>query len=267
MKIFIDTAKVDEIKKMSNFIDGVTTNPSLIKEAISEMKIKTRMEDYIKEICEISGKNKPVSLEVISLTEKGMIEEAKILHDKFNDIANNVVIKIPINTFDGKMQKSHYEGLNTIKELNKQNIPVNATLIMTPEQALLAAKMGATFVSPFIGRVDDFIRKNNNMKFEKYDYFPADGMEDYHDKGIFSGVDLIKKILNIFKNYKIRSEVIAASLRNPIQVREVAMVGAHIATIPFKILEEMIQHPKTSEGIIRFSEDTIQEYKNIFSYQ
>lgn len=265
MKIFIDTAKIDEIKRVSNFIDGVTTNPSLIKEAVSELKMKIEMEDFIKKICETAGKNKPVSLEVVSLTEKEMIEEAKLLFNKFNNIANNIVIKIPISTFNEKLQPSHYNGLNVIKELNNQSIPVNATLIMTPEQAILAAKLGARYTSPFVGRIDDFIRKSIGLKFEKSDYFPADGMKDYHDNGIYSGVDLIEKIIKIYKNYKFKTEVIAASIRNSRQVREVALAGAHIVTIPFKTLEEMIKHPKTLEGVIKFSEDTIPEYKDIFA--
>lgn len=264
MKIFIDTAKLDEIKKMSKYIDGVTTNPTLIKDAISKLKTKINMEDYIRKICELAGNGKPVSLEVVSLTEKEMTEEAKILYDKFNDIANNVVIKIPINTFDGINQKNHYDGLNTVKQLSQQNIPVNATLIMTPEQALFAAKLGAAYASPFIGRVDDFIIQNFGLKFGKSDYFPVEGMKDYHDKGIYSGVDLVKKILVIYRNYKFKTEVIAASIRNSRHVREVALTGVHIATIPFEVLEEMISHPKTIEGIKRFSEDTISEYKNIF---
>lgn len=264
MKIFIDTAKLDEIKKMTNYIDGVTTNPSLIKDAISEMNIKIRMEDYIGEICKITGNGKPVSLEVISTTEKDMVEEAKLLFDKFNDIANNVVIKIPVNTNDGKSQKSNYEGLNVIKEIHNQNIPVNATLIMTPEQALLASRAGANYVSPFIGRIDDYIRKNASIAFNKADYFPAIGITKYNDKGILSGIDLLRKILVIFKNYSIKTEVIAASIRNVIQAREVAIEGMHIATIPFKVLEEMISHPKTTEGIIRFSEDTVPEYEELF---
>ncbi|OGI12551.1 transaldolase [Candidatus Micrarchaeota archaeon RBG_16_36_9] len=264
MRIFLDTAKLDEIKKMSNYIDGVTTNPSLIKEAISEMNVKTRMEDYIGKICEITGNGKPVSLEVISTTEKNMVEEAKFLFDKFNNIANNVVIKIPVNTNDGKSQKSNYEGLNAIKEINNQNIPVNATLIMTPEQALLASRAGANYASPFIGRIDDYIRKNAGIVFDKADYFPSIGIKECNDKEICSGIDLIRKILVIFKNYSIKTKVIAASVRNVIQAREAATVGVHIVTIPFKVLGEMISHPKTTEGIIRFSEDTIPEYEEMF---
>ena len=148
MKIFIDTAKLDEIKEACSWgiVDGVTTNPSLIKKAVDELKArneKIEMEAYIKQICETVGEGKPVSLEVISLTRGKMIEEAEILYHKFNRIAGNVVIKIPINTCDGEDTTSDYDGLKVISELSGKDIPVNVTLIMSSEQALLAAKAGA----------------------------------------------------------------------------------------------------------------------------
>lgn len=262
LKIFIDSAKTDEIKKFSFLIDGVTTNPSLIKAA---MNSGMDMEEYIKEICRIVGKDKSVSLEVISLDRDGMVKEAQLLYEKFNTY-DNVAIKIPVSTSTD--ENNQYEGLTTIKTLSEKGIRVNATLIMTPEQALLAAKMGATFVSPFAGRVDDLIRGRLGLKFEKGDYFPAGGIfrgdEVVTDNGICSGVDLVRKIVDIFNKYKIRTEVIAASLRNARQVREVAEVGAQISTIPFNVLNNMINHPKTREGIIKFSEDVVEEYRNVF---
>ena len=167
MKIFVDSANIEEIEKLIPYVDGVTTNPTLIKEAMKNFKTKVKMDEYIEKICKVVGKGKPVSLEVISLTKEKMIKEAEILFNRFNKIANNVVIKIPINTYDGTTQKNHYIGLDVIKELNSKDIPVNATLIMTPEQAILAAKAGASFASPFTGRIDDFIRKNVGMNFQK----------------------------------------------------------------------------------------------------
>ena len=169
MKIFIDTAKIDEIEEFLFLIDGVTTNPSLIKAAMSK---GTDMEFYIERICRIIGKEKPVSLEVISLDAKNMINEADLLYKKFNDFAKNVVIKIPVSTsINGQ---NNYEGLTAIKKLKEMGIPVNATLIMTPEQAFLAAKMGARYASPFAGRIDDLIRTNLGMSFEKTTFLPKE---------------------------------------------------------------------------------------------
>lgn len=272
MKIFIDTARLDEIKEAFSWgiVDGVTTNPSLIKKAVDIEKKEGKnvdMEMYIKEICKTVGKGRPVSLEVISLSSKKMIQEGELLHKKFDPVAGNVVIKIPINTYKG-----NYEGLKAIKKLREKGIPTNATLIMTPEQALLAAKAGATYASPFAGRVDDYIRKNLGMKFEKGDYFDfnlfkkisTDEKKDLSDNGIWSGVDLVKKIVKIYSQYGIETMVIAASIRNERQAREVAEVGADIATIPFHVLESMLEHYKTEEGVKRFSEDVVPEYRNLF---
>ncbi len=262
MKIFIDSAKIWEIEKFAFLIDGVTTNPSLLKAALDE---GMDMEEYIRNICRVAGKGKPVSLEVISLDAKNMIREGELLYNKFN-FAGNVVVKIPISS--STEGENHFEGLTAIKSLSQKGIPVNATLAMTPEQAFLAAKMGAKFVSPFAGRIDDFIRKNVGMGFGKGDYFPAEGISKagsiVSDNGIFSGVDLVRKTVNIFKNYNIKCEVIAASLRNARQAREVAEAGAHISTIPFNVLIDMINHPKTVEGIIKFSEDVVEEYRKLF---
>ena len=262
MKIFVDTAKLSEIKAAINLglCDGVTTNPSLIKAAMDELKVG--MEDYIKEMCRILGEERPVSLEVISLSAEAMIKEAKILNKKFGSVANNVVIKIPIATATD-INTSSEDGLIALKELSNAGIKTNATLVMTPEQAFLAAKAGATYVSPFAGRIDDFIRSNLGVKFEKSDYFPADGLNK-DDNGIVSGVALVKEILEIYRNYNIQSEIIAASLRNPRQVREVALAGTHIATIPFSVIKDMVKHPKTVEGIIKFSQDVVEEYRKLF---
>lgn len=294
MKIFIDTAKLGEIKEAITWgiIDGITTNPSLLRAAIDEEKRKgggIDLEGYVREICKVAGKGRPVSLEVLSQKASEMIKEARTLYKKFNPIAGNAVIKIPINTSTSR-GVTDYEGLKAIKELSEKKIPINATLVMTPEQALLAAKVGATYASPFAGRVDDYIRKNLGIGFEKYDYFDFNLMRKiveekfskrlkklkgqipsiYSDKtikktsdigeneGIGSGVDLVRKIVDIFKKYNIKTQVIAASMRNPRQVREVAEAGADIATIPFEVLQAMLKHPKTEEGVKKFYADAAQ---------
>jgi transaldolase len=273
MEIFVDSADMEEIKKAKEYgiCSGVTTNPSLIKKAVARMKGEGKdvsMENYINMICKTIGRNGSVSLEVISLDAKGMVKEAENLYDKFNPVAKNVAIKIPVSTSRHEKEE-HYEGLKAISMLKKKGIPVNATLVMTPEQALLAAKSGAEYVSPFAGRIDDWIRKEKlKMKFEKDDYFPADGIKKkgkvVDDEGVVSGVDLVRKILEVFRKYGIRTNVIAASLRNYRQVREVAELGVHIATVPFGVIEEMIKHPKTFEGIVKFSEDVVPEYRKLF---
>lgn len=280
MKVFIDTASLDEIREAFSWgiTHGVTTNPSLIKKAVDELKNKGKdmdIESYIKKILETS--KGPVSLEVTELTQKGMFEQAKKLYKKFNPIANNVVIKIPVNP--SPEESASFEGLKVTAELSKEGIPVNSTLIMNPEQALLASRAGARYISPFAGRVDDYLRgklgwklikeKPKKKEFTKSDYYPAQGMkndkgETIHDNGIVSGVDLVKKIMEINKRYNFKTEVIAASIRNPRQVREVAQTGVHIATIPFSVMKEMMKHYKTAEGIRKFSADVIPEYQNLF---
>jgi len=302
MKIFVDTAKLNEIKEACSWgiVDGVTTNPSLIKKAVDEEKLQGKninIADYIKEICITAGKGNPVSLEVISLTSKEMVQEGLLLYEKFNSVAQNVAIKIPINTSTDNSLLGNYEGLKAIKELSGQGIPINCTLIMTPEQALLAAKAGASYASPFAGRVDDYIRKNLGISFAKGDYFDPElierigednfeeRLEDYfseeinaiyqdkkikeaanlgRDNGIESGVDLVRSIVTIYLSYGIKTEIIAASMRNARQVREMAEVGAHIATIPLAVIEQIIQHPKTREGVERFSADVVPEYRQLF---
>lgn len=209
MDIFIDTANLDEIREIKEWgiLSGVTTNPSLIaKEGDVDF------EEVIKEITEmVSG---PISAEVISLETEGMVEEAKKLA-KIND---NVVIKIPMTA----------EGLAAVKILSAEGIRTNVTLVFSANQALLAAKAGASFVSPFIGRLDDI---------------GQDGMQ------------LVRDIVDIFSWYEIDTRVIAASIRHPQHVLEAAKAGADIATIPYAVLKKMVKHPKTDEGIERFLAD------------
>jgi len=208
MKIFIDTANIKEIKEAVSLgvIDGVTTNPSLIS------KENRASIDLLKEICSlVSG---PVSAEVISLDADGMIREARELAR----LAKNIVIKIPLVK----------EGLKAVKVLSSEGIKTNVTLCFSASQALLVAKTGADFVSPFIGRLDDISQV---------------------------GMDLIKDIKTIYKNYGFKTEIIVASIRNPIHVVDAALMGADIATVPFTVIEQLIKHPLTDIGIQRFLED------------
>jgi len=272
MKIFIDTAKINEIEEVFSWgiIDGVTTNPSLIKAACDEMRNKGEkidMESYIKRMLEVT-KGYPVSLEVIGTNFEDMYKEAKILYEKFNKVANNVIIKIPINP--SLEEKAEFDGLKTIYKLSKEGIPVNVTLIMKVEQAILAAKAGAKYVSPFAGRIDDYLRseKMGWKDFKKDEYYPENGVkfkeEIINDEGIVSGVNLVREIVEIFNKYNLKTEIIAASIRNSRQVREIAETGAHIATIPFYVLKDMLVHFKTSEGMRRFVSDVVPEYRNLF---
>lgn len=272
MKIFIDTAKLNEIKEAFSWgiVDGVTTNPSLIKSAVEELKKKgekIEIEDYIKEILKVA-KPYPVSLEVISNDQENMYREAKILYEKFNSVGNNVVIKIPVNP--SLEEKGDFSSLKIINKLSKEGIPVNVTLIMKVEQAILAAKAGAKYVSPFAGRIDDYLRseKIGWKNFAKDSYYPENGVEFkgelVNDEGIVSGVDLVKKIVEVFNKYNFKTEIIAASIRNSRQVRELSQTGVHIATIPFYVLEQMLTHPKTAEGMKKFIEDVVPEYKILF---
>lgn len=208
MKLFIDTANIDEIREINSWgiISGVTTNPSLIAKEGRDLK------EVVKEIASIV--DGPISAEVISLESKGMIEEARELAK----IHPNIVVKIPMTR----------EGLKAINILSKENISTNATLIFSANQALLAAKAGASYVSPFIGRLDDI------------------GNE---------GIYVIEDIVSIFYNYGIDTEIIAASIRHPGHVLQIAKTGADIATIPYKIFEQMLSHPLTDIGIEKFLKD------------
>lgn len=208
MKFFIDTADVKEIREAHELglVDGVTTNPSLI--AKSGRKFK----DVIKEITAIV--DGPISAEVISLEAKGMVKEAKELVK----IHKNIVIKVPMTP----------EGLKATKELTKLKIKTNVTLIFTPMQALLAAKAGATYVSPFVGRLDDISQ---------------------------DGMGIIEEIRAIFDNYGYTSEIIVASIRNPIHVLNSALIGADICTIPYSVMLQLSKHPLTDAGIKKFLED------------
>ena len=208
MKIFLDTANIDEIKEGASWgiVDGVTTNPSLIAKENRDFK------QVVKEICDIV--DGPISAEVISEDSEGMINEAKELVK----IHKNIVIKIPMTV----------EGLKAVSKLSKEGIKTNVTLIFSPNQALLAAKAGATYVSPFLGRLDDV------------------GSQ---------GMDLVRTIVEIFLNYDYDTEVIAASIRHPLHVVDAALAGAHIATIPMKVLQQMVKHPLTDKGIESFMND------------
>lgn len=267
MQIFIDSAKLEEIKEAyeSGILDGVTTNPSLIKKAVEEIKKRgdgVDMEDYIKKILKIAQKAR-VSLEVTEYVYDKMVEQGRALFKMFNPVAKNVYIKIPANPSFEEEKGREFEGLRAIRTLSEEGIPINCTLIFTPEQALLAAKAGAKIVSPFAGRIDDYLRTQNNIPFEKSDYFPAEGKDNLNDNGIVSGIDLVRKIVEIFKKHCIKAEVLAASMRNARQVRESALAGADIATLPFEVIKELMAHYKTREGMRSFTDDAISEYINL----
>jgi len=303
MKIFIDTAKLYEIKKALKWgiINGVTTNPSLIKAAVEEEKKtgkKIDMEEYIKEICYLVGKNGSVSLEVLSLETEKIVEEAQILFKKFNPVANNIAIKIPINTFIKGNKIGHYEGLKAISMLSGMNIPINVTLVMTPEQALLAAKAGASYVSPFMARIDNHVREQLNINYMPMDFYDSelekeiasfkfnkflesknqksianlyedkkikDFVSSNSDEGVYDGVDLVKQIIEIFDKYNFKTEVLAASVRNKRQFREVARVGTDIITIPFFLFEKILHNPRTEIGLKSFCENIVEEYSELLN--
>ena len=271
MQIYIDTADIDEIREAFSWgiVDGVTTNPSLIKKA-AEKHSGQDLKDYIKTILETVGEECPVSLEVISTDTEGILREAHTLFETFNPVADNVVIKVPVNPKlpDGK--EDPYAGLKVLNRLADDNIPTNCTLVMSAEQALLAAKAGAGFVSPFAGRIDDDLRKRAGLTFDKTDYFPAEGYlpddadEPLNDHGIVSGVHLVLSIVEIYNLYDVDTEVIAASIRNPQQVRELAETGTDISTIPFSVIQGMMSHHKTEEGMAAFCKDVVPEYRSVF---
>jgi transaldolase len=206
-----------------------------------------------------------------------MVKQGKMLYKKFSPYGN-VAIKIPVNPSLQENDSLQFDGLKAIRQLSNEGIPVNATLIMAPEQALLAAKAGAAYASPFAGRIDDYIRIKMGLKlgtdFGKDSYFDAKparkdyetkNMELRQDNGVWSGVDLVARILRIYQNYGFKTEVIAASIRNPRQAREVAELGVHIATLPFEVIQGMVTHVKTVEGMRSFTADIVPPYRELFS--
>ncbi|HMS18086.1 MAG TPA: transaldolase family protein [Planctomycetota bacterium] len=275
MQIYIDSADIDQIREAFSWgiVDGITTNPSLIKAACEKMKAKGEkltIGEAITRILE-SAEGTPVSLEVIGVDEESMTREGRLLFKHFNPIAGNVVVKVPVNPNLEQGGKRSYDALKTIKTLSSEGIPINATLIFTPEQAMAAAKAGAAYVSPFAGRIDDMLRTALGDPFKKTDYFPEDGLFDddgilqVEDNGILSGVDLVKQCVLIMETHSLPCDVLAASLRNPRQVRECALAGADIATIPFDVIREMVEHSKTIEGMNAFVKDIVPEYRQLFS--
>ena len=208
MKFFIDTANIDEIKEAQSMgmVDGVTTNPSLIA------KEGRDFEEVIREICEIV--DGPISAEVVSTDTGGMIDEAR----KLSKIHANIVVKIPMLV----------DGLKATRILAEEGIKTNVTLVFSPLQALMAAKAGATYVSPFIGRLDDISQE---------------------------GLLLVEQIVEIYGNYAFDTEIIVASIRNPLHVLESALMGADIATIPFSVLRKLAAHPMTDKGLKAFLDD------------
>lgn len=210
MKFFIDTANVDEIREAAalGILDGVTTNPTLL----SKEKGKGSFTEILKEICSIvSG---PVSAEVVSLDAEGMVEEGK----KLCTIADNIIIKVPCIR----------EGVKALGMFKAEGIQTNATLCFSANQALLVAKAGATYVSPFVGRIDDVGNP---------------------------GMELVRELVTIYNNYSFATQIIVSSVRHPMHVYEAAIMGADVVTIPFKVIEQLIKHPLTDVGIERFLAD------------
>tara|TARA_Y100000310_G_scaffold319465_1_gene374796 strand:- start:220 stop:1026 length:807 start_codon:yes stop_codon:yes gene_type:complete len=265
MKLFLDSAKLEEIKEVKAYglLDGVTTNPSLIKKAAAGKNLD--MEVYIKKILKECG-NLPVSLEVIGTSYDDMVKEGKMLIEKFGKFGN-VYIKIPVDPCMEDVCSREADGIKAIAALRKAGIKINCTLIFSPEQALFAAKAGANFVSPFMGREDDYIREMNRIKFEYNDYFPKKGYKKgrkiLDDNGIVSGVDLVEGCVEMLEKAKLKSEVLAASVRNVRQFREAAEAGAHIATVPASVIRKLLVHKKTREGMKKFTKDVVPEYAKL----
>lgn len=208
MKFFIDTANIDEIKEAASLgiLDGVTTNPSLV---YKEGKDFRKLLDEILKI--VDG---PVSAEVIATDYEGILKEAR----EYASIHKNIVVKVPLIK----------EGLKAVKTLSEENINTNVTLCFSPTQALLAAKAGATFISPFVGRLDDIST---------------------------NGMELIEQIVQIYRNYNYTTEVLVASVRHPLHVVEAALIGADVCTIPFAVIEKLFNHPLTKNGLDKFLSD------------
>jgi transaldolase len=208
MKIFLDTADIEEIRIAARWgvLDGVTTNPTLYG------KIGGSYEDILREICSLTSG--PVSAEVVAEDVEGMLREGR----EFAKLAPNIVVKVPMSE----------EGLEAISHFAEEGIKTNCTLIFTSNQGLLAAKAGASLLSPFVGRLDDINQ---------------------------DGMDVIRELVPIVEMYELDSEVLAASIRHPRHVTEAALLGCHIATLPFKVLQQMVRHPLTDKGIKTFRED------------
>jgi len=208
MKIFLDTAEIDEIRIAARWgiLDGVTTNPTLYA------KVGGSYEDILKQICDLTPG--PVSAEVVAEDVEGMLREGR----EFAKLAPNIVVKVPMSE----------EGLEAISRFAEEGIKTNCTLIFTANQGLLAAKAGASLLSPFVGRLDDINEE---------------------------GMDVVRELVPIIDTYDIDSEVLVASVRHPRHVTEAALIGAHIATLPFKVLQQMVHHPLTDKGIVTFRAD------------
>jgi transaldolase len=208
VKFFIDTANIQEIRKAASWgiLDGVTTNPSLVAKEGRDFI------EALKEICSVVPG--PVSAEVVSTTTEEMVKEGREL----SRIAKNITVKIPCIP----------EGIPAIRTLSGEGIPVNVTLIFSAPQALISAKAGATYVSPFVGRLDDISAV---------------------------GMDLVRQIRTIFDNYDIGTQILAASIRNPVHVVDAALAGADVATMPFAVIQALLKHPLTDAGLKRFLED------------
>ena len=216
MKFFLDTANLDEIRSAAEYglIEGVTTNPSLVSKEGRDFK------ELLREIVKIVGG--PVSAEVVSTTSADILREAYDLAK----VHENIVVKVPMIK----------EGMKALKQLSRDGIRTNVTLVFNANQALIAAKLGAGFVSPFVGRFDDISEV---------------------------GMSLIADLVKIFHNYSFATEILVASCRSPLHIREAALLGAHVATMPYKVLEQLLQHPLTDLGLARFLKDWEKVYQPV----
>ena len=287
MELFIDTADLEEIRqaKETGLLNGVTTNPTLIAKALASLREKGKRKTEKEHLLDIFGivGDLPVSVEVVGFTPEEasnyksvvitadrLIREGEEKWQTYSGNGRKPVIKIPVCPAYGPEQSAVFDaGLKAIARLSEQRIPINTTLIFSPEQALAASWAGAEYVSPFVGRVDDKLAEMAGMKKKKEEYFPREGVKDskgetVHMDGIVSGTDLVGKIVRIFENYAADARILAASLRNTRQVSEMMEVGADIATLPYEVFQRVVQgrpvHELTFKGMQGFSKDAADAY-------
>lgn len=289
MKIFVDTADLEEITEAleTGIVEGVTTNPSLVAKSLKKLREQGKRmteEELMKEIVSMVGDTRPVSIEVVGFTPEEadayesviitvdrMVEEGRKKFEAYNG-HGNAVIKIPIcPAYHVKQRVVFDAGLQAIVSLAAEGIPVNTTLIFNPMQAFAAAQAGAKYVSPFAGRVDDYLADQAGVVGRiKTDYYPREGMARSDGRivdlsGVVSGTDLVDQTVRIFSNYGLGCEVLAASLRNVRQFQEMMVVGADIATVPLDVVKDVSDaqciNPLTFKGMQGFAKDAAAAYK------
>lgn len=257
MRLFLDSACLDDLREAiaTGQCEGVTTNPTLLKAAADAARAKDGRLDlagYLERFLAEAGPERPVSLEVAGLAYDAMVREGRKLYQRFNPVAGNVIVKIPVCTATGEAPERAADGLRAIETLTMEGIPVNVTLIMSPIQAVLAALAGRPrYVSPFAGRLDDLLRERGGKPFDKRDYYPAGGVQQngtaYSDGSLVSGVDLISTIQQAYATTRLSPLILAASLRHPLQVAECDAVGADCATLPIEVFRT---YPAQVPGLV-----------------